>query len=153
MSRSRYSYDCENLELYRAAVDRALKGKRGQDFLRELAAAMDAMPEKVLITGELVSEKGECCTIGVVCKARQLDVSHVDYYDPDSVAKAIGVARSMAAEIEHINDEWGSASELPNERWKRMREWVSDNLAAQTPNDGGERPERITPGDHEKGKL
>lgn len=139
MSRSGYSDECENLELYRASVDRALHGKRGQAFLRELAAAMDAMPEKVLIAGELVSEKGECCTIGVVCKARQLDVSRVDYYDPDSVAKAIGVARSMAAEIEHMNDEWGTASELPNERWNRMRKWVSDNLAAQTPNDGSQR--------------
>lgn len=133
MSRSGYSDDCcENLELYRASVDRALHGKRGQAFLRELAAAMDAMPEKVLIAGELVSEKGECCTIGVVCKSRQLDVSHVDYYDTDSVAKAIGVARSMAAEIAHINDddehEWGGASELPSERWSRMRKWVSGNL-------------------------
>ena len=98
MSRSGYSEDCENLELYRAAVERSIKGQRGQAFLRELAAAMDAMPEKVLIAGELESEKGECCTIGVVCKARALDVSRIDYENPNSVGKLIGVARSMAAE-------------------------------------------------------
>lgn len=54
MSRSGYVDDCENLELYRATVERSIKGKRGQAFLRELAAAMDAMPEKVLIAEELV---------------------------------------------------------------------------------------------------
>lgn len=134
MSRSGYSDDCENLELYRGAVDAAMYGKRGQAFLRELAAAMDAMPEKVLIAGELVSEKGECCAIGVVCKARALDVSRLDYEDADKVGRTIGVARSMAAEIAFMNDEWVSPSELPNERWKRMRKWVADNIKPQTPN-------------------
>ncbi len=133
MSRSGYSDDCENIELYRASVERALRGKRGQAFLRELAEVMDAMPEKTLIAGELVSEKGECCAIGVVCKARQLDVGHVDYEDPESVARAIGVACSMAAEIEYMNDECGPLYELPNERWKRMRKWVADNLAEKQP--------------------
>lgn len=128
MSRSGYSEDCENIELYRASVDRALNGKRGQAFLRELAAAMDAMTEKVLITGELVSEKGEVCAIGAVCKSRALDVSRINYDDPDTVARVIGVARSMAAEIAFMNDEAGRASELPCERWTRMREWVSYNL-------------------------
>lgn len=129
MSRSGYSEECENLELYRAAVRRAINGQRGQAFLRELAAALDAMPEKVLIKGELVSEKGECCTIGAVCKSRAIDVSHIDYEDPDTVARTIGVARSLAAEIAYMNDEWESPIELPNERWSRMRKWVADNLA------------------------
>lgn len=132
MSRSGYSDDCENLELYRAAVDRALRGKRGQAFLRELAAAMDAMPEKVLIAHELVNEKGECCTIGVVCKSRALDVANIHEYEPDEVAKAVGIARSMAAEVAFMNDEWASPRELPSERWKRMRKWVADNLLQPT---------------------
>jgi len=134
MSRSGYSDECGNIELYRASVERALRGKRGQAFLRELATAMDAMPEKVLIAGDLVSEHGECCTIGVVCKARQLDVSHLDVYDPETVAGAVGIARSMAAEIEYMNDEAAWGSELPNERWKRMRKWVADNLLEQASN-------------------
>lgn len=132
MSRSGYSDDCENLELYRATVDRALKGKRGQAFLRELAAAMDAMPEKVLIAGELIKPNGGCCAIGTVCKARGLDVSKVDYEDPDSVASVIGVARSMAAEIAYQNDEGGTTSrEEPAARWQRVRKWVSENLVAE----------------------
>ena len=130
MSRSGYSEDCENLELYRAAVDRAIHGKRGQAFLRELAAALDAMPHKELISGELVAESGAVCAIGVVCKARGTDVSHVNYEDPDSVARAIGIARSMAAEIEYMNDEYARAMETPAERWERMRKWVGKSITS-----------------------
>ncbi len=37
MSRSGYQDDCEGLNLYRGTVRRAIRGKRGQAFLRELA--------------------------------------------------------------------------------------------------------------------
>lgn len=139
MSRSGYGDDCEHLELYRGTVARALKGKRGQSFLRELVAALDAMPEKTLIAGQLVAESGACCAIGAVCKARQLDVSDVDYFDPDAVARAIGVSGAMAAEIEYMNDE-GNRNETPAQRWERMRKWASDNIAAQTPSAGRSDP-------------
>lgn len=128
MSRSGYSSDCDNLELYRAAVERALRGKRGQAFLRELAAAMDAMPEKILIAGELVNEAGQCCTMGAVCKARGLDVDGINYSDPENVGEAMGIARSMAAEIAFFNDEFASPSETSAERWVRMRRWVAENI-------------------------
>lgn len=127
MSRSGYGDDCENIELYRATVERALRGKRGQAFLRELAAEMDAMPVKVLISDELINEHGEVCTIGVVCKARGTDVSRINYEDPSSVGKAIGVARSMAAEIAYMNDEWATDA-TPHQRWQRMRKWVAENI-------------------------
>jgi hypothetical protein len=130
MSRSGYSEDCENLELWRGAVDRAIHGKRGQAFLREMAAALDAMPTKELIRGELINEQGACCAIGAVCKARGTDVSQVDYYDADSVANAVGIARAMAAEIEFENDDDFCGSRETNaDRWTRMRKWVASNLA------------------------
>lgn len=128
MSRSGYG-ECDYLELYRGTVKRAIKGKRGQEFLRELAAAMDAMPEKVLISGELVDENGCCCAIGVVCKSRNIDVSKIDPYEPDYVGKAVGISRSMAAEISYVNDEF-SRHETPSERWTRIKKWVSENLVA-----------------------
>ena len=37
MSRSGYSDDCETMGLWRGAVERAIYGKRGQTFLREMA--------------------------------------------------------------------------------------------------------------------
>jgi len=134
MSRSGYSDDADNLNLYRGNVERVLRSKRGQTFLRELAVQMDAMPEKVLIAEELVNEAGACCTMGVVCKARNLDVGKICYDDPDSVATALGINHMMAAEIAYMNDEYTYNPETPASRWERMRKWVSDNLAAQTPN-------------------
>lgn len=131
MSRSGYSDDCEYIGLYRAAVDRALHGKRGQAFLRELAASLDAMPEKILIQGELVNYHGEVCAIGAVCQFRLLDLSRIDYEDMKTVARLIGVSLSMAAAIAYMNDECGKLSELPSERWARIRKWVADNLATQ----------------------
>lgn len=130
MSRSGYSDDCENPGLWRGVVARAVRGKRGQSFLHELATAMDAMPVKELIAETLIDERGQCCTIGVVCKARGLDLSRVDDSDPTSVAGAIGVADALAAEIAYENDEGGLRNETPAQRWVRMRKWVADNLLA-----------------------
>jgi len=130
MSRSGYSSDCQGAELnlYRAAVDSAMRGKRGQEFLRDLAIAMDDMDDQVLIHGELIDEAGACCTIGVVCKARGLDVDEVDVEEPAAVGRLVGIARSMAAELEFMNDEAGKVNETPAERWTRMREWVRGQI-------------------------
>jgi len=134
MSRSGYvdDLDPQVLNLYRGTVARTIKSKRGQAFLRELAAAMDAMPEKALIASELINDEGDCCTIGVICKARGIDVSQIDYEDPESVGKAVGIARQMAAEIEYENDEcgwrYGRGDETPEEKWQRMRAWVEKHI-------------------------
>ncbi len=129
MSRSGYTYDCENLNLYRGAVDSAIRGKRGQAFLREMAAALDAMPVKELITDEVVRDDSGVCAIGSVALARGLDVSTLDVYDGDDVAKRFGIARALACEIEYENDECGKQGETPAERWTRMRRWVEANLS------------------------
>lgn len=127
---SRHGYvedlDIDILNLYRGTVSRAMRGRRGQAFLRELAQCMDAMPEKVLIADELQNEDG-VCSIAVVCRARCIDMSTIDYEDPQQVADAVGIAKSMAAEIEYMNDEW-SPSETPEQRWVRMRKWVAKQI-------------------------
>lgn len=131
MSRSGYIEEFEDqrlLAMYRGVVASVIRSKRGQAFLKELAAAMDAMPEKALISGELVNAEGDCCTIGVVCKARHVDVSQIDYEVPEQVGAAVGIAKQMAAEIEWMNDEYGSWDETPEERWKRMRRWVAAQI-------------------------
>jgi len=131
MNRSRYNDDVEldaNYYLFRANVDRSIKGRRGQAFLRELAAEMDAMPERVLIEGELIDAEGNCCAIGVVCKARGLDVTKVDDHEPDEVGALVGISRQMAAEIAYMNDEEWSHSQTLEQRWTRMRKWVAEQL-------------------------
>ncbi len=124
MSRSGYTDDCDNLELYRASVERALKGKRGQNFLREMLAAMDAMPDKALIARELVDADGSCCALGTVFKARGIDTSAIDKYDGEAVGGALGIARAMAYEVEYMNDEGALGNETPTQRFQRMRAWI-----------------------------
>lgn len=54
MSRSGYADWCDDnwaMIRWRGAVASAVRGKRGQAFLRELATTLDAMPEKRLIGG------------------------------------------------------------------------------------------------------
>ncbi|PTQ70398.1 hypothetical protein [Pseudomonas sp. GV071] len=141
MSRSGYSDDCENWSLicWRGAVNSALKGKRGQAFLRELAEALDAMPVKRLITEELKAD-GEFCTLGALGNARGLDMSVIDPDDTETVAFKFGIARAMACEIVFENDDSSSVRiinddgsigwrrERPEERWVRMRKWVERNI-------------------------
>lgn len=143
MSRSGYiDDDCDDplaLGRWRGRVASAIRGKRGQAFLRELAAEMDAMPVKELIADELIDEDGQCCTIGVLCKSRGINVSEIDPTDYDSVAKLVGIAAPMAQEIEYENDEcgdrfeqvdgqWKRVDETPAQRWTRIRQWVEKQL-------------------------
>jgi hypothetical protein len=108
MSRSGYSddYDEDGTGgLWRGAVMTAIRGKRGQAALKELAAAMDAMPEKVLAAESLVTEDGEFCTLGVLGQARGIDMNPIDPEDWEAVAKAFNIAPAMVREIVYENDE------------------------------------------------
>lgn len=118
MSRSGYSDDCGGWSLirWRGAVNSAIKGARGQKFLRELAAALDAMPEKRLIANELRSADGEFCTLGVLGDVRGIEMSRLDPDDRDSVAAAFGIAPTLAAEIVFENDDACWYGEKPEAR-------------------------------------
>jgi hypothetical protein len=105
MSRSGYSDDCDNLGLWRGAVERSIRGKRGQTALRELAAAMDSMPNKTLAAESLVTHDGQFCTLGVLGQARGIDMKDIDPEDWDAVAVKFNLAPAMVREIVYENDE------------------------------------------------
>ena len=140
MSRSGYSDDLSETELnlYRGAVESAIRGKRGQAFLRELLADMDAMPVKELIVGRL-ENAGAYCALGVVGHARGLPLHELDSDEEDDgynvapLARAFGVARALVAEIEFVNDERGwRHTETRAELWSRMRAWVVEQIKEPT---------------------
>jgi hypothetical protein len=127
MSRSGYTDDCDDylaIGRWRQAVNRALKGKRGQAFLRELLAALDSMSDKQLSAGSFQTAEGEFCTLGVIGNAKGIqmdDLLDTESYEPDEdgycdtqlVGNRFGIAMSMAAEIMWINDE-----HTPNFEWE-----------------------------------
>lgn len=131
MSRSGYSTDLTNWSMicWRGAVANAIRGQRGQAFLREMLEALDAMPVKRLIAEELAAG-GDVCAMGAVASKRGLDCTHIDPEDRDQVASALGIAGALAAEIAFENDEGGTywRRETPEERWVRMRAWVVDKI-------------------------
>lgn len=141
MSRSGYSDDIDEsaLNLWRGAVESAIRGKRGQAFLRELLADFDAMPVKELVANDFQVD-GQFCTLGVIADKRGVDVSDIDpedeYTAPKTIAKRLGIARSMAAEIMFENDEpWAyrKIAETPTYRWIRMRRWIAEQIKESKP--------------------
>lgn len=128
-------------------VERAIRGKRGQSMLRDLADALDAMPAKRLVHKSFTCTSG-VCTLGALGKVRGLDMSELesiagklgDDYDEDfeivselndATAIAFGVARSMVADVMWRNDLHGS-TETPEARWERMRRWVASQIREGT---------------------
>lgn len=153
MSRAGYSDDLDDsqIALWRGAVKSAIRGRRGQAFLKELATAMDEMPEKQLISNVGATD-GCMCTLAVVAHARGLDIDKLNSLmsddETEAVAKMLGIADAMGREIMFENDE-GRGSDywlgegyqiLPNsvgktteeKRWIAMRQWVDENLAPTT---------------------
>lgn len=137
MSRSGYSDDGDNVAMWRGQVASAIRGKRGQAFLRELIDALDALPEKRLITDALQESSGAVCAIGSVGLRRGIDMAPLDPHDADTLAGVFGIAHQLVQEIEYENDEhlWRyeggkSRKETPEERWQRMRDWAVRHLRA-----------------------
>ncbi len=142
MSRSGYTDDSDSdipIELYRQAVHRATTGYRGQHLLKKLRDALDAMPVKRLITGNIKDESGQVCALGA------LDANAPKYDDDEwdgawdgharKLATHFGIAPALAAEIVYMNDEvndWRTPAETPEQRWARMRAWVETQIVAAT---------------------
>jgi hypothetical protein len=129
MSRSGYSNDIDNWDLirWRGQVASAIRGKRGQAILREILTALDAMPEKALVTSEYETVDGEVCTLGALGKARGIEMLAFDSDDYDGWANTFGMAHQLVQEITYLNDE-GSYNETPEHRWTRMRDWIAKQI-------------------------
>ncbi len=137
MSRSGYTDDYDSdvpLELYRQAVHRATTGYRGQHLLKKLRAALDAMPVKRLIAGNIQDESGNVCALGA------LDPTAPKYNDDEcdgewdeharKLSKHFNIAPALASEIVYMNDEafqWRN-DQTPEARWKWMRAWVEEQI-------------------------
>lgn len=135
MSRSGYNEDYDgdewSLIRWRGAVTSAIRGRRGQAFLKDLLAALDALPEQKLIKDELQYPDGSVCALGALGKARGINMSGLDPCDDSSVSHVFGIAPALAREIVFENDDCGSGKETPEYRFHRMRRWVVAQIKEQ----------------------
>jgi hypothetical protein len=138
MGRSGYDenadYDQWGFIRWRGAVKSAIRGKRGQAFLKEAIAALDALPAKQLTESELRDSAGGVCFLGAVGVARGMDMSDLDPEDYTSVAHAFGISEALAREIVYENDEI-FRREAPENRFARMRRWAEKWLQRPHPSD------------------
>lgn len=143
MSRSGYVDDCDdNLQFgrWRGIVASTIRGRRGQSFLNEMLAALDAMPVKRLIANDLAApdmvpcshwglyEAESVCALGAVGKVRGVDMAALDPDEYESVASTFNISAPLAQEIVWMNDEAGSWKETPEQRFVRIRKWVSSQI-------------------------
>lgn len=138
MSRSGYN-DYFNDEIWqmicwRGAVKSAIRGRRGQAFLVEMLHALDSLPEKRLVSGDLQDAHGAVCAIGAVGVSRGMAVSKLDPEDYSSVAAEFNISEALTREIVFENDEV-SSRETPEQRFERMRQWVESLVLDQSPDD------------------
>ena len=114
-------------ELWQANVHRSLHGKRGQTELRELEAALLALPVPRLIYGTLTDDDGGICAIAAYGRHKGVDLSTFDA-EEDSVDVGIigGMPRLVAWQIVELND--SGRRETPEERYVRVLAWVREQL-------------------------
>lgn len=135
MSRSGYTDDdCDQWAFirWRGQVVQAIRGKRGQAFLRELVEALDAMPKKRLIARALIIDAPpsippdvpQVCAIGALGLRRGVNLAALDPEDYDAVADTFGIAHQLVREIEWMNDEMYRRA-TPEARWLSMRQWAA----------------------------
>lgn len=160
MSRSGYSDgDCDSTEdmlrmyAWQANVRRCIGGRKGQAFMWQLYLALEALPERALVTGALVNRDGHYCALGAVARFRGLEIpehfretaeGEPDEYEfAEAMGPFLGIKDMLAREVMYENDdgdEWHETpgppkrhctlrrADTPEERWQRMRAWVVDQL-------------------------
>lgn len=145
MSRSCYSDDYGDefpgqIELFRANVDRSMRGYFGQARLRELRDALLALPIKELeadIFAEGTNEAPRVCALGAWALAKTGDInaahamvpSDADDYDTWAALQSHGWPKLVVLDTVFQNDAGHySRSETPAQRYTRVLAWVESQL-------------------------
>jgi hypothetical protein len=145
--------------LFQANCARSLCGKAGQAALRELEAALLALPTKRLIAGKL-AEQGDVCAIGALALYKGDTEAALEQHDEEymeDVGEAYGLPRLVAWKVVEANDvdnedysirapgpseyQWPHYTPgyqlriktTPEERYDAVLKWVQALLSAGTP--------------------
>lgn len=139
--------------LWQHNAEMALKGKRGQQALRDMKAALGALPKRELIEGNLIEVKRDeddldkivgfegVCAVGAYALYKGQTPEQLrgwnryysggddegDCWSTSEAGKAAGLTYTLAWELSQRNDE--TYSDLtPSARWWAMYGWVCSEL-------------------------
>jgi hypothetical protein len=139
MSRLYYEDDFDyRLEgLQQGWLKSAVRGQRGQQFLRDLVAALDALPTPELSCGALEdAETGCCCAFGAVRRFRGPENVNLWFHPeeeditPDDLANPFGVPQTLAWAVVQVNEEMNESNteQGRRRRWAEVRAWAVSHL-------------------------
>ena len=123
--------------LWQANCRRSRQGKKGQASLRELEAALLAMPDKRIHRDVLVEPSGETCAIGELMVHRKVSdgitreqaIAECAVLDPGDTlyhGVSVGLPRMVAWSVAVENDYERNVT--PEKRYADMLAWVRGNL-------------------------
>jgi hypothetical protein len=155
-----YDYDdCDRIPegLWKGATKQAFNSKHGQAILRDVEAALLALPDKRLIRDQLATDTGEVCLVGAYCAFKveqETGASHrlavkslaesrggysgnrfgnnpdddaADIFDTAYEGQRRGMRHVMAWELANLNDN-ELAMLTPEQRYDRCLEFVREHL-------------------------
>ncbi|HET8627028.1 MAG TPA: hypothetical protein VFL91_06395 [Thermomicrobiales bacterium] len=140
-----YGWDDEGgipAALWEHNLRRALTSKRGLATLRDLEAALLALPEKKLIAGDMAYPSGAVCAVGAYSLYKRLQrgedreaallslCSREGPYETALEGQRYGMAYTLAWEIAERNDEIYGGAYTEEGRYQEMLAWVRRQLAA-----------------------
>jgi len=151
-------YDTESILQYgrwRGRVASATRGRRGQVFLRQLIAALEAMPyhKRELAPNSFQTTSGCRCALGAALAAKGValpDAFNPSVGDPcerdDAVedlsyelSVKLDIAEVLAQEVMWVNDEfsvWRGPVDHPQyerrKRWAMVHRWATNRLESTT---------------------
>ncbi len=154
MSRINYQDDEDypgQFNIWNANVLRSVKGRAGQLALRELEAALLALPTKRLIRGALADD-GEVCAVGCLVLALRVKagedraevLTELEASDPDDdeaaqrLATPLGIPHMVGWKLVALNDielkdRWQLGGQrfedvTPEERYMEILAWVQEHI-------------------------
>jgi len=137
MSRLYYDEDWDYSGLQQGWLRSAVRGKRGQSFLRELVAALDALPTPELSAGALEDEQsGCCCAFGAVRRLRGPENVKICFHpeeedvSPCDLAEPFGVSSTLAWAVVQVNEDMAESNteRARRRRWADVRAWAVRHL-------------------------
>ena len=119
------------------AMQRAIRGRRGQRLLRDLIDGLDALPVPELAAGALEDPETGCvCAFGAVRLQRGADAVPLSFdpTDPDIdwryLAKPFDISETLANAVVSQNeyDSKSNGEQSRRRRWQSVRAWAVRNL-------------------------
>ena len=121
------------------AMRSAIRGRRGQQLLRDLIAGLDALPVPELAAGALEDPETGCvCALGAVRLQRGAEAVPLsfDLDDPDidwrDLAKPFDISETLAHAVISQNEYSSKRNDEQSRRrrWQSVRAWAVGNLVA-----------------------